>query len=116
MSGKRGTAPCGHEGEHVVGNYVQCLSGCDEVKPKEPAAKAKKDAIEERMHQWQRDYLSKPFPTKPTLPPRPPGLPTPTFAKVRTCRNCQGIAFKQHPSPWGPYYSCDKCGKINMDP
>lgn len=22
--GKRGTAPCGHPGEHIVGQYVQC--------------------------------------------------------------------------------------------
>lgn len=27
--GKKGTAPCGHPGTHVVGNYVQCDIGCD---------------------------------------------------------------------------------------
>lgn len=29
MSGKRGTAPCGHEGEHITTNYVRCGQGCD---------------------------------------------------------------------------------------
>lgn len=28
--GKLAKAPCGHEGEHVLGNYVRCASGCDE--------------------------------------------------------------------------------------
>ena len=23
-------APCGHHGEHIIGNYVKCLAGCDE--------------------------------------------------------------------------------------
>lgn len=36
MDGKKGTAPCGHEGEHVIGNYVRCLSGCDDKKPPKP--------------------------------------------------------------------------------
>lgn len=31
MTGKAGVAPCGHPGFHVVGNYVQCASGCDRV-------------------------------------------------------------------------------------
>ncbi len=31
MSGKPGIAPCGHAGEHVVGGYVRCLTGCDGV-------------------------------------------------------------------------------------
>jgi hypothetical protein len=31
--GKRAPAPCGHDGEHVVGNYIRCLQGCDRVKP-----------------------------------------------------------------------------------
>jgi hypothetical protein len=30
MSGKKVTAPCGHEGEHVLNNYVECLEGCDQ--------------------------------------------------------------------------------------
>jgi len=29
MIGKPGTAPCGHPGEVMVGNYVRCLRGCD---------------------------------------------------------------------------------------
>lgn len=29
--GKKGTAPCGHPGTHVVGTYVQCDVGCDRV-------------------------------------------------------------------------------------
>ncbi len=29
--GKRGVAPCGHDGEHVIGTYVRCLEGCDDV-------------------------------------------------------------------------------------
>ena len=29
-SGRRAKAPCGHDGEHVVGRYVACLrTGCD---------------------------------------------------------------------------------------
>lgn len=28
-SGRIGVAPCGHRGEHVVGQYVQCLEGCE---------------------------------------------------------------------------------------
>lgn len=31
-SGKLTTAPCGHEGEHVIGQYVRCLRGCDSAK------------------------------------------------------------------------------------
>lgn len=27
--GKVATAPCGHPGEHVIGSYVRCSSGCD---------------------------------------------------------------------------------------
>lgn len=27
--GKRVNAPCGHEGEAVIGSYVRCLEGCD---------------------------------------------------------------------------------------
>jgi hypothetical protein len=29
--GKKATAPCGHEGEHVFNNYVKCLRGCDDT-------------------------------------------------------------------------------------
>ena len=29
MSGRQGTAPCGHRGVYVVNQYVQCLEGCD---------------------------------------------------------------------------------------
>ena len=28
-TGKPGTAPCGHPGEHITTNYVQCKQGCD---------------------------------------------------------------------------------------
>lgn len=28
-NGKIGEAPCGHPGVHVIGNYIQCLYGCD---------------------------------------------------------------------------------------
>ena len=28
MNGKPGVAPCGHQGEHVIGTYVQCKR-CD---------------------------------------------------------------------------------------
>ena len=28
-NGKRGTAPCGHPGEAVIGQYFRCLFGCD---------------------------------------------------------------------------------------
>lgn len=28
-NGKRGIAPCGHAGEHIVSTYVQCLQGCE---------------------------------------------------------------------------------------
>lgn len=28
-NGKRGTAPCGHPGEAVFGQYYECLVGCD---------------------------------------------------------------------------------------
>jgi hypothetical protein len=28
--GKIGVAPCGHRGEHLTTNYVQCLEGCEE--------------------------------------------------------------------------------------
>lgn len=27
--GKIGVAPCGHRGEHIIGQYVQCLQGCE---------------------------------------------------------------------------------------
>ncbi len=30
MSGKLGRAKCGHVGEAVVGNYYECLEGCDQ--------------------------------------------------------------------------------------
>lgn len=30
MSGKRALAPCGHEGEYVIGQYVQCET-CDKA-------------------------------------------------------------------------------------
>ena len=30
MSGRRDKAPCGHDGEYVIGTYVRCLTkGCD---------------------------------------------------------------------------------------
>lgn len=30
MTGRRGTAPCGHDGEHVIGQFVTCsVRGCD---------------------------------------------------------------------------------------
>lgn len=29
MSGKRAVAPCGHEGQHIVGQFVACDRGCD---------------------------------------------------------------------------------------
>lgn len=29
MTGKLGTAPCGHPGEHITARYVKCLVGCD---------------------------------------------------------------------------------------
>ncbi len=36
MSGKVTKAPCGHKGEHVFGNFVVCLEGCDsEAVPEE---------------------------------------------------------------------------------
>ncbi len=28
-NGKRGVAPCGHEGEAIIGQYYKCLKGCD---------------------------------------------------------------------------------------
>lgn len=28
MQGKKATAPCGHEGEHVIGAYIRCIQGC----------------------------------------------------------------------------------------
>ena len=41
MSGKRATAPCGHAGEHVIGQYVRCLRrGCDGTPPA-PAARCR---------------------------------------------------------------------------
>ena len=40
MSGKISTAPCGHIGEHITANYVQCLAGCDRVAPAAPAPPA----------------------------------------------------------------------------
>lgn len=30
MSGKRGIAPCGHQGEHIIGQYISCDNGCDQ--------------------------------------------------------------------------------------
>ena len=30
-NGKIGIAPCGHQGEAVVGQYYHCLEGCDDV-------------------------------------------------------------------------------------
>lgn len=33
MIGRRGIAPCGHPGEHIVGNYVRCDKGCDDAVP-----------------------------------------------------------------------------------
>jgi hypothetical protein len=30
-NGKPGTAPCGHPGTHVIGTYVKCDVGCDDV-------------------------------------------------------------------------------------
>lgn len=27
--GKITHAPCGHVGEHVIGNFIRCLEGCD---------------------------------------------------------------------------------------
>lgn len=29
MTGKLGTAPCGHPGEYVTTNYVRCTAGCE---------------------------------------------------------------------------------------
>lgn len=29
MSGRIGTAPCGHPGEAIIGHYYRCLQGCD---------------------------------------------------------------------------------------
>lgn len=40
MTGKAGTAPCGHRGEHVTANYVRCLEGCDRVDRTTPAGGA----------------------------------------------------------------------------
>ena len=38
VSGKRATAPCGHEGEYVFGDYIRCLTPeCDGKAPAEPA-------------------------------------------------------------------------------
>jgi hypothetical protein len=31
MSGRIAKAPCGHDGEHVIGQFVRCLTGCDDV-------------------------------------------------------------------------------------
>ena len=34
MNGKPAIAPCGHPGEHVVGQYIRCLTkGCDGLPP-----------------------------------------------------------------------------------
>lgn len=36
--GKAGRAPCGHDGEHILGGYIRCHKGCDETawEPTEP--------------------------------------------------------------------------------
>lgn len=31
-----GIAPCGHHGVFVIGQYVQCLEGCDQGRPPDP--------------------------------------------------------------------------------
>jgi hypothetical protein len=28
-NGKKAKAPCNHDGEHVIGQYIQCLQHCD---------------------------------------------------------------------------------------
>ena len=40
--GRLSQAPCGHDGEHIFGNYVKCLAGCDDARgaPKPVEAKA----------------------------------------------------------------------------
>lgn len=30
-NGKKGPAPCGHDGEAIIGQYYKCLKGCDDV-------------------------------------------------------------------------------------
>lgn len=35
MIGKLDRAPCGHMGEHIIGNYVRCSLGCDQVATEE---------------------------------------------------------------------------------
>ena len=36
MSGRIGTAPCGHRGEAIIGQYYRCLLGCDSRPADEP--------------------------------------------------------------------------------
>ena len=31
VRGKVGTAPCGHPGEYIIGQFVRCLVGCDDL-------------------------------------------------------------------------------------
>ncbi len=34
MSGRAGTAPCGHPGTYIIGTYVKCMQGCDDTAKK----------------------------------------------------------------------------------
>lgn len=63
--GKRGTAPCGHEGEHVTATMVACPRGCEVLAP------APKPSLYECRHPV-----------------------TITFDGTKSCRDC-GKVFKR---------------------
>lgn len=59
MDGKPGKAPCGHVGEHVIGNYVRCLIGCDDKRGAPVKAKPK-SAYDVLVETWSLPPLSPP--------------------------------------------------------
>jgi hypothetical protein len=32
-NGKQAKAPCGHDGEYVIGQFIRCSKGCDDAVP-----------------------------------------------------------------------------------
>lgn len=83
MYGKLVTAPCGHPGEVIIGNFAVCLQGCDRKAVKaEKGGKADKVvsiAAPAPSQDPIANWLQKTF-TLPPAPSVPPPSPPPTPA------------------------------------
>lgn len=53
-SGKQTTAKCGHPGEHVIGQFVRCLYGCDGEAVKDPPVARTKKTCKADCHYWYK--------------------------------------------------------------